>query len=80
MPHDAFGDGGALYAIFHPKTIAVIGSTAEPDSLGVEQPAIRDVSINPLLASTEGTFRGGGASARRGIHAKSLTSFSFWAD
>ncbi len=32
--HDAFGDGGALHAIFHPTTIAVIGSAAEPDSLG----------------------------------------------
>jgi acyl-CoA synthetase (NDP forming) len=32
--HDAFGDGGALHAIFHPSTIAIVGATAEPSSLG----------------------------------------------
>ena len=32
--HDSFGDGGALHAIFHPTTVAVIGATAEPDTLG----------------------------------------------
>src|SRR5262245_19270842 len=32
--HDAFGDGGALRAIFHPKTVAVVGAPAEPSTLG----------------------------------------------
>ena len=34
MAHDAFLDGSALDAIFHPTTIAVIGASAEPDTLG----------------------------------------------
>ena len=34
MAHDAFGDVAALHAIFHPKTVAVMGPTAEPDTLG----------------------------------------------
>ncbi len=34
MAHDAFGDSGALHAIFHPKTVAVFGATTEPDTLG----------------------------------------------
>ena len=34
MAHDAFGDVAALDAIFHPKTVAVIGATADPGTLG----------------------------------------------
>jgi acetyltransferase len=34
MAHDSFGDAAALHAIFHPTTVAVIGLTAEPDTLG----------------------------------------------
>ena len=33
MVHDAFGDTGALHAIFQPTTIAVLGATG-PDTLG----------------------------------------------
>jgi acetyltransferase len=29
VAHDAFGDSGALHAIFHPTTVAVVGATAE---------------------------------------------------
>jgi acetyltransferase len=34
MAHDAFGGGGTLHAIFHPTTVAVLGATAESDTLG----------------------------------------------
>jgi acetyltransferase len=30
VAHDAFGDAGALHAIFHPTTVAVVGATEEP--------------------------------------------------
>ena len=32
--HDSFGDGGALHSVFHPTTVAVLGATAEPGTLG----------------------------------------------
>jgi acetyltransferase len=34
MAHDAFGRGGTLRAMFHPATVAVVGATDEPDTLG----------------------------------------------
>jgi acetyltransferase len=34
MAHDAFGDVAALDAIFHPTAVAVVGASAEPDTLG----------------------------------------------
>jgi acetyltransferase len=48
MAHDAFGDVAALHAIFHPKTVAVMGPTAEPDTLGHKT----------LAALTSGGFEG----------------------
>jgi len=32
--HDLFGEGGAIDAMFHPKTVAVLGATSQPGSLG----------------------------------------------
>jgi acyl-CoA synthetase (NDP forming) len=32
--HDTFGDGGALHLFFHPTTVAVLGATSEPGTLG----------------------------------------------
>jgi acetyltransferase len=32
--HDLFGECGAIDAMFHPKTVAVLGSTSRPGSLG----------------------------------------------
>ena len=34
--HDLFGEGGAIDAIFHPKTVAVVGATSQPGSLGYQ--------------------------------------------
>ena len=48
MAHDAFGDAAALDAIFHPRTVAVVGATAPPDSLGYKT----------LAALTSGGFEG----------------------
>jgi acetyltransferase len=32
--HDLFGEGGSIDAMFHPKTVAVLGATSQPGSLG----------------------------------------------
>jgi acetyltransferase len=32
--HDLFGECGAIDAMFHPKTVAVLGATSQPGSLG----------------------------------------------
>ena len=34
--HDLFGEGGAIDAMFHPKTVAVVGATSQPGSLGYQ--------------------------------------------
>ena len=47
-PHDRFGDGDTLRAMFHPRTVAVVGPTAEPSTLGHKT----------LAALTMGGFEG----------------------
>ena len=47
-PHDRFGDGDTLRAMFHPRTIAVVGPTAAPSTLGHKT----------LAALTMGGFEG----------------------
>jgi acetyltransferase len=32
--HDLFGEGGAIDAMFHPKTVALVGAVSQPGSLG----------------------------------------------
>ena len=34
--HDLFGEGGAIDAMFHPKTVAVVGAISQPGSLGYQ--------------------------------------------
>jgi acetyltransferase len=34
--HDLFGEGGAIDAMFHPKTVAVVGAISQPRSLGYQ--------------------------------------------
>jgi len=34
--HDLFGEGGAIDAMFHPKTVAVVGPISQPGSLGYQ--------------------------------------------
>jgi acetyltransferase len=34
--HDVFGEGGAIDAMFHPKTVAVVGAISQPGSLGYQ--------------------------------------------
>jgi len=34
--HDLFGEGGAIDAMFHPKTVAVVGAVSQPGSLGYQ--------------------------------------------
>src|ERR1700719_416044 len=34
--HDLFGEGGAIDAMFHPKTVAVLGAISQPGSLGYQ--------------------------------------------
>jgi acetyltransferase len=46
--HDLFVDGDALRAMFHPRTVAVVGETAAPDTLGHKA----------LAALTVGGFEG----------------------
>jgi acetyltransferase len=34
--HDLFGEGGAIDAMFHPKTVALVGAVSQPGSLGYQ--------------------------------------------
>jgi hypothetical protein len=72
MAHDAFGDVAALHAIFHPKTVAVMGPTAEPDTLGhktLDERRSRGEYVTPLAQLAILMAMGDVDAVRRGLQA-----------